>query len=89
MRRIHKNSTAHSVRSYVSLVLFLVVFVALFLSVWPNKSLARVLIFFFTCFYCIWGWMAHLRSNTLTKSIAIEYVVLSLVAGSALYVITL
>jgi len=75
--------------SYLVLLIELILFIAFFMASWPNRFLQRLLILLIMIFYVLWGCVTHYKSEHLTKRIFWEYLGVSLLAGSILYLVTI
>ncbi|MBD3250219.1 MAG: hypothetical protein GF381_01435 [Candidatus Pacebacteria bacterium] len=74
--------------AYLSLVIFLIVSIFLFMAAWPDHNYQRYLILLISAFYLLWGVVNHTKTNKLTKKIFFEYLGVSVLAGLLLFLIT-
>jgi hypothetical protein len=75
--------------SYLSLIIFLVLASFMFLVVWPDVHYQRYLILLISVFYFFWGLIFHLKTDQFSKKIILEYLAISILAGSMLFLITI
>ena len=75
--------------AYFSLSLGLGALTVLYLAVWPNLLLQRVVILGICAFYTIWGITTHLKTDHFTPRVAYEYIGISLLGGLLLFLITI
>lgn len=75
-------------KAYIVLILILLIFSLLFLHYWPNRDIQRFLIIFMSSFYFFWGVMVHSKMNKLHRHVIFEYLSVSLLAGSVLFLLT-
>lgn len=75
--------------AYSILLLGLLMFTFYFFAVWPNRVYQRTLILGFSLFYFLWGIMVHVKSKSINKRVVMEYLAVSLLIGSLLFLITL
>lgn len=75
--------------AYLLLSLFLLGFTLAFFASWPNHHLQRWLIIGLIVGYSLWGSLAHVKASHLTKRVFFEYLAMSLLGGSMLFLITL
>ena len=75
--------------AYIVLVLFLFLIAFLFLAAWPDIVYQRYLILMASTFYFFWGMINHFKEKKITKKIVLEYVGISVLAGSLMFLITL
>lgn len=75
--------------AYLILSLGVTVFVFSFLGVWPNRWQQRLLVLGMAGFYFLWGLLTHLKTQTITKSVAWEYGMVAMMAAILLFLITL
>jgi hypothetical protein len=68
---------------YFILIFLIVVHVSLFYALWPLRQLQQVVAISLGITYFIWG----LFTNDLNKRVVMEYLVVSLLASSMLYLI--
>ena len=80
--------TKHSL-AYLVLALALIIFVIVFLAVWPNHLIQRVVILALAIFYFLWGFLLHLKNKEINQKIMSEYAAVSLLAALLLFLITL
>lgn len=73
---------------YVFLTFVLFVFVLLFLQFWPDRLKQRFLALGISTFYFIWGVFVHKKAKHISKKIVYEYLAVSLLAGSILFLLT-
>jgi len=73
---------------YISLTFILFVFVLLFLQLWPDRIKQRFLALSMSIFYFIWGVLVHKKANHISKKVVFEYLAVSLLAGSILFLLT-
>lgn len=85
---IRKELFSHKL-SYSALIIFLALVSFLFLAAWPDLIYQRYLIFLMSAFYFFWGILVHLKRKQLSAGIVMEYLGISLLAGSILFLITL
>lgn len=83
-----KQLTKHRV-AYVLLFVGLAIFLTAFLGFWPNRELQRISILGLMVFYSIWGILLHIRAETISHKVALEYMTVSLLGGTVLLVLTL
>lgn len=75
--------------AYITLMIFLAVYVLLFFALWPNRLYQRYLSIFIAVFYFFWGVISHSTSNNISKRVILEYLTVSLLGGLMLFLITL
>lgn len=75
--------------SYLALMIFLGLIGFLFLAAWPDVVYQRYLVLLLSFFYFCWGLLIHFKRKQLSSRIVFEYVGVSLLAGSLLFLITL
>jgi len=83
IREFKKHPTAYGV-----LLAFLVLFVLSFMHVWPNKERQRVLSVVLVVFYFLWGVVTHTKTKRLNRAVVLEYLAVSVLAGSILLLLT-
>ncbi len=83
IKEFKKHSTA-----YLTLLVFLVSFVLLFMHFWPDRTKQRVLSVVLMVCYFSWGVVTHTKTKRLTKSVVLEYLAVSLLAGVILILLT-
>jgi hypothetical protein len=74
--------------AYLFLILGFGVFIAAFLGFWPNRNLQRISILGVTIFYFLWGITTHVKTDSFTKRVALEYGVVSTFGGFLLLMLT-
>lgn len=74
--------------AYAVLILFLGLCGFLFLAVWPDRIYQRYLIALMMTFYFLWGVVTHFKNKKLTHKVFLEYLGVSILAGSLLLIIT-
>jgi len=75
--------------SYSALIIFLAIISFLFLAAWPDIHYQRYLVLLLSTFYFFWGILVHLKRKELNSKIVLEYLGVSLLAGSLLFLVTL
>lgn len=73
---------------YLVLMLFLGLSSFLFLAAWPDVVYQRYLILLMVIFYFFWGIIKELKTDKLTKRIFLEYLGISILAGSLMFLVT-
>lgn len=84
-----KYELLHHKVAYFLLIGGLLLLTLIFLAVWPDRMLQRVVIVLITAFYFSWGAITHLHTTSLSKRVIYEYASMSLLAGTLLMLITL
>ena len=74
--------------SYVALIAGLTAFVYLYLQFWPNIWMIRYISLAMGLFYSIWGILTHVKSQKITRQVVQEYVFVSILAVTLLWLIT-
>jgi hypothetical protein len=74
---------------YLILILGLSILTLIFLGVWPNRVLQRLVIISLSLFYMTWGIVTHLHKDTITRRIVYEYISIGLLAGVLLFLVTI
>jgi len=74
---------------YFVLIAGLGILTLIFLGVWPNRFLQRLVILCLSLFYMTWGITTHLHADTISKRIMYEYVAVSVLAGLLLFLVTI
>jgi len=75
--------------AYLVLFIGLAVLTALFLGVWPNRVLQRLVILSLSLFYITWGVLTHLHADTISRRVIYEYVGVGTLAGMLLFLVTI
>lgn len=75
--------------SYLLLIVGLTLGVVLFLASWPDRNFQRAVSIGIAAFYTLWGILAHLNEDRITKRIILEYLAVGFLAGLLLILITL
>ncbi len=73
---------------YAVLLLFLGLSSFLFLAAWPDIVYQRYLVLLMVVFYFFWGVIKEFKSDKLTKKIILEYLGISILAGSLMFLVT-
>ena len=84
-----KQELLHHKLAYGLLLVVLISLTFLFMAVWPNRFLQRLVILVMMVFYTTWGSLTHLHVNQFTPRIFAEYASMSLLAGVMLLLVTL
>lgn len=79
----------HHKVAYFILVCILVFHILLYLYLWPNMAMLRVLSASLAASYFFWGVFAHVKSNHITKKIVKEYFFAALLGGTILFLLTI
>lgn len=74
--------------AYFILLLGVFTFVFYFFAIWPNRVLQRLASGVFVAFYFLWGVSTHLKTRRLTRKILLEYLAVSLLIGTILFLVT-
>lgn len=74
---------------YVILISGLMILTLLFLAVWPNRVLQRLVVISLSLFYMTWGIVTHLHADRITRKIIYEYISVGLLAGALLFLVTI
>ncbi len=74
--------------AYSALIIILLFFGTAIFGAWPNRELQRILIVGLSLSYCLWGVITHVRSESITPRVVIEYVGVSVFAGLLLLLMT-
>lgn len=74
--------------SYVLLIVVLFLFVVAFLHFWPNRVYQRFLTIGMSVFYFIWGVTVHTKLKHINNKVILEYLAVSILAGSILVLLT-
>ncbi len=75
--------------AYLILVGGLLAFVVLFVAIWPDRSLQRLVALAISLFYAAWGIMTHLHTQTISRRVVAEYLSVSALALVLLLLVTL
>lgn len=73
--------------AYLLLILGLVVFTLLFLAVWPQHWLQRMVAIGIATFYMGWGVLFHVHTQRISKHVIREYLAMSAVALVLLFIV--
>jgi hypothetical protein len=82
-----KEMTKHR-SAYLILAVGLVSLVILFMGVWPNRVMQRLVAIAFGVFYIVWGLITHLHSDHINKHVVMEYLGVGSVGSLVLLLIT-
>jgi len=74
--------------AYLILMIGVVMFVVIFLGVWPNRPVQRLVIVSMALFYWLWGALTHFKTKTISKSVVWEYGMVATLAAILLLLIT-
>jgi hypothetical protein len=74
--------------AYAVLFAGLTLFVAAFLGFWPNHGLQRAATLAVMLFYFVWGCISHVKTESLSRKVVLEYAGVSLLGGVALLILT-
>ncbi len=75
--------------AYATLFIVLLLFVLIFMGVWPNRLFQQISIVVMMIFYVVWGCITHVKTATLTRRVAGEYIGVALLSGGLLLLITI
>lgn len=75
-------------RSYLVLIVGLVLGVFLFLGSWPDRKFQRIVSVCIAIYYMLWGILAHLNEDHINRRVVLEYVAVGSLAGLLLILIT-
>lgn len=70
--------------AYIILVAALLGFVVIFLHVWPDINMQRIVAVAMGLFYFLWGIVVHKRHNHINARVIFEYLAISVLAVSLL-----
>ncbi len=76
-------------RAYLSLFIGLIILGLLFFAAWPRRDWQRIIALMLMTFYFLWGVVAHVKTETITKQVVMEYLAVSVLATLPLLLITL
>ncbi len=74
--------------AYSVLLLLLFLFGVGIFGAWPNREMQRYLIVGLAASYFVWGIVTHVKSDSITSRVVIEYGIVSLLAGAFLTLMT-
>jgi len=83
-----KNQLKHHLIAYTILIILLVILSALYMRVWPNRLLMRVMSLVFGGVYFFWGVIAHVKTKRISVRVVYEYATVSLLVSLALLLVT-
>lgn len=66
--------------AYLILLIFLLGFIFLFMTAWPNRELQRYIAVGFGFCYFFWGVFTHIKAKRINTEIVFEYLAISLLA---------
>ena len=71
------------------LMIGLLMAMASFWLAWPNRFYQRLIVLGLVAFYVVWGTLAHLHTDHVTRRVVYEYLGVGVVAGLVLLLVTL
>lgn len=74
--------------AYAILASGLLMGVACFMIVWPDRVLQRIVAVSMCGFYILWGVITHLHTERISKKVIAEYVSIASLAGFVLLLLT-
>jgi hypothetical protein len=74
--------------AYIFLAIFLVLGIISFLAAWPNHAIQRVVAVGIGGVYAVWGIVAHVKTDRLSKKVVAEYVIVGMLASLLLVLVT-
>lgn len=75
--------------SYMILIAGLSILALLFSLAWPERFWLRVVSLTIAGFYFVWGWITHAQHGPILRTVLLEYLGISLLGLSALWLITI
>ncbi len=79
----------HHKIAYLVLIIFLGLISFLYLAAWPDIIYQRYLILLMAVFYFFWGVINHFKTDRVNKKIILEYLGISVLAGSLMFLVTI
>lgn len=74
---------------YLILCVGLGLLTLLFLGVWPNHFLQRLVVIAISLFYMAWGITTHVHTDRISKRVVYEYLSIGALAGLILFLVTI
>ena len=75
--------------AYLVLLGGLILLTLAFVGAWPSRVWQRVVVLMLMFFYFSWGVITHVKAKHVTRKVLLEYLGMSVLVGTCLFLITL